>query len=132
MLLKLVRNALGQIIILIDFLTRPKQLQRSAESQAEVDLITSNMALYQFNACPFCTKTRRTFHRLNLEIETRDAINNQQHRAELLEQGGKIKVPCLNINENGTSKWLYDSSDIIQYLESRFGEDINGERILES
>ena len=121
MLLKLIRNALGQLIIFIDFLTRPKQLQRPAALQEEVNQITRNMVLYQFKACPFCTKTRRTFRRLNLEIETRDAANNAQHRAELAEQGGKIKVPCLRIEEHGASKWMYESSEIIHYLDNRFG-----------
>lgn len=125
MLLKLIRNALGQVIIFIDYMTRPKQLQRSPDRQAEVNNITSEMALYQFNACPFCVKTRRTFRRLNLNIETRDAINDQQHRRELAEEGGKIKVPCLKINENGTTRWMYESNKIIQYLDNRFGTDLN-------
>ena len=121
MLLKLVRNALGQVVIFFDFLTRPKQLQREAGAQAVVNQHTRNMALYQFNACPFCIKTRRTFRRLNLEIETRDASNNAQHRSELSEQGGQIKVPCLKIEENDTTLWMYESNEIIQYLDNRFG-----------
>lgn len=121
MLLKLTRNALGQMIIFIDFLTRPKPVKRPAEIQAEVNQMTSNMALYQFSACPFCVKTRRTFRRLNLEIETRDAANNQKHRSELSEQGGQIKVPCLKISEHGNTTWMYESNEIIKYLDGRFG-----------
>ena len=123
MLLKLIRNALGQIIIFLDFLIRPKQIQRPADKQEEINQVTRNMTLYQFKACPFCVKTRRTFRRLNLEIETRDAANNQQHRSELSEQGGQIKVPCLRINENGNTTWMYESNDIIHYLDNRFGEN---------
>ena len=122
MLLKLIRNALGQIIILLDFLTRPAKLQRTPEQQEAVDQATSNMVLYEFRACPFCVKTRRAFHRLNLNIEKRDAANNQQHRLELSEQGGKIKVPCLKISEDGTTRWMYESNDIIRYLDDKFGE----------
>jgi len=131
MLLKLIRNSLGQIVIFIDYLTRPKQLQRPADLQEEVNQITKTMALYQFQACPFCIKTRRTFRRLNLEIETRDAINNPQHRSDLSEQGGQIKVPCLKIDENGSTEWLYESNDIIRYLDDRFGTDVGKEKILE-
>lgn len=122
MILKFIRNALGQVIIFIDYLTRPKPIQRPADLQAKINKITSNMALYQFRACPFCVKTRRTFRRLNLEIETRDAVNDLQHRTELSEQGGKIKVPCLKIDENGTTEWMYESNEIIRYLDHRFGE----------
>ena len=34
--------------------------------------------------------------------------------------GGKIKVPCLHIQEEGQSRWLYESNAIIAYLEQRF------------
>ena len=122
MVLKFIRNALGQIIIFFDFITRPKPVQRSEENQQAINQITVNMALYQFKACPFCVKTRRAMIRLNLNIEKRDAINDVQHRADLAELGGAIKVPCLKIEEAGTTRWMYESSEIIAYLENRFGE----------
>ena len=34
-------------------------------------------------------------------VAMRDAKNNEQDRQTLLEQGGKIKVPCLRIEEDG-------------------------------
>ena len=35
--------------------------------------------------------------------------------------GGKIKVPCLRVNdEQGKSTWMYESSDIIEYLQTRY------------
>lgn len=30
-------------------------------------------------------------------------------------------VPCLRIEEGGEVKWLYESTDIIQFLNTRFG-----------
>ena len=59
-------------------------------------------------------------HRLNLPIALKDAKNNPQDRQALLEQGGKIKVPCLRIDEGDTVTWLYDSKVIGAYLEDRF------------
>jgi glutaredoxin len=120
MLIKLLRNALGQLIIFIDFITRPRKLKRSAEAQAAVTQSASNLALYQFNACPFCVKTRRNLHRLNVPVTLRDAKNDTQARQELEQQGGKIQVPCLRIEENGQSTWLYESKAIIAYLDQRF------------
>ncbi|MDT4882527.1 hypothetical protein FQZ97_1184810 [compost metagenome] len=61
-------------------------------------------------------------HRLNLPIALRDAKNDETHRDALLAGGGKIKVPCLRIEENGESRWMYESNDIIRYLESRFAK----------
>ncbi|PTQ73627.1 glutathione S-transferase N-terminal domain-containing protein [Pseudomonas sp. GV071] len=120
MLIKALRVGLGQLIVFIDFITRPRKLKRTPEAQADVAKATAGMALYQFHACPFCVRTRRTMHRLNLPIALRDAKNNDEHRQALLNQGGAIKVPCLRIDENGGSTWMYESKAIMQYLEDRF------------
>ena len=121
---KPVRWVLAQIIIFIDWATRPKPLQRSAEQQQQVDGQTKNMALYQFQQCPFCVRTRRQIHRLNLNIETRDARNDPQWNAELINDGGKYQVPCLKIvTDKGAVEWLYESKTINQYLEEKFSAD---------
>lgn len=122
MLIKALRIGLGQLIIFIDFITRPRPLQRSAGQQAQVNAAVSGLALYQFHACPFCVRTRRTIRLLNLPITLRDAKNNEEHRQALLTQGGAIKVPCLRIEENGQSTWLYESKAIMQYLQERFAQ----------
>jgi glutaredoxin len=123
MILKLLREGLGRFVVLIDALTRPEQIQRSEAAQREVDAAAGKLALYQFHACPFCTKTRRAIYRLNLPIELRDAQNDAAHREALAAGGGKIQVPCLRIQEEGGERWLYDSGAIIAFLEGRFGSD---------
>jgi len=123
MLLKLLRNGLGGIIVLVDRLTRPKPLQRSPEAQVEVERAAQGLTLYEFYACPFCIKTRRAIHRLNVPVATRDAKNDPGHREALRSGGGKIQVPCLRIDEDGATRWMYESGDIIDYLEGRFGPD---------
>ena len=121
---KPVRWVLGQIIIFLDWATRPKPVQRSAEAQEEVDRQTKNMALYHFQMCPFCVKTRRQIHRLALNIENRDARNDPKWNQELIDEGGKYQVPCLKItNEDGSVQWMYESTDINQYLENTFAKD---------
>ena len=118
---KPVRWVLGQIIIFIDWLTRPKPMQRSAEIQKEVDEQTQNMALYQFQQCPFCVKTRRQIRRLALNIESRDARNDPQWNQELINDGGKYQVPCLKITAaDGSVQWMYESTEINQYLDKKF------------
>lgn len=120
MLIKALRIGLGQIIIFLDFITRPRKLKRNAQEQARVESAAKGLALYQFNACPFCVKTRRTLHRLNVPVTLRDAKNDAVRRQELLEQGGKIQVPCLRIEEQGEVRWLYESKAIGAYLNQRF------------
>ena len=120
MFVKALRVGLGQLIIFIDFITRPGKKQRPAEVQAQVNAAAKGLTLYQFHACPFCVKTRRTLRRLNVPVALKDAKNNEQDRQTLLSQGGKIKVPCLRIEEAGGTRWMYESSDIIAYLEQRY------------
>ncbi|WP_434653296.1 glutathione S-transferase N-terminal domain-containing protein [Pseudomonas sp. R3-56] len=120
MIVKALRVGLGQLIIFIDFITLPGKKKRSAEAQAQVDQAARSLTLYQFHACPFCVKTRRALHRLNVPVALRDAKNNEQDRQTLLEQGGRIKVPCLRIEENGETTWMYESKVIIDYLDKRF------------
>lgn len=116
-----IRWILGRLILLVDALTSPRGIKRPREAQALLDRHTASLTLYQFKACPFCVKVRRYLRRHTLNIETRDAKADPQHRTALLEGGGKIKVPCLRIeDEQGRSQWLYESSEIIRYLEQRY------------
>lgn len=120
MLIKALRIGLGQTIVGLDLLTRPRKLKRSAEAQKQVEEQTAGLALYQFQACPFCVKTRRAMHKLNLPIALRDVKKDPEHREALLAGGGRIKVPCLRIEEEGRTAWMYESNDIIAYLNKRF------------
>ena len=117
-----VRAVLGPFMLLSEKLSRPKAVERSAEEQAEVDAATRKLALYQYRTCPFCIKVRRTLRALSLNIELRDAQHDAQHRKTLENEGGKVQVPCLRIEEDdGSVTWLYESDSINQYLQTRFG-----------
>jgi glutaredoxin len=118
-IIKGVREGLGRLIILIDFIFSPKKQQRTESDQEKINEEVKSLKLYQFYACPFCIKTRRVIKRLNLPIETRNAQSGQ-YRAELLAGGGEVKVPCLKIESDEGVQWMYESTDIIQYLEKRF------------
>lgn len=116
------RAALGPLLLLGNYLTRPKPMQRSAAAQAAVDARTATLALYHFPTCPFCIKVRRTMRRLALDIELRDARSDETHRAALLAGGGKPQVPCLRIVEaDGAQTWLYESDAIVAWLNREFG-----------
>ena len=120
----IVRWLVGRIILLLNFIFTPRGVKRPAEQQQIVDQQIVSLKLYQFAACPFCIKVRRQMKRLSLNIELRDAKADQQHKTDLLEQGGKHKVPCLRIESgNGDVQWMYESSDINQYLIQQFGSN---------
>ena len=120
MIVKALRVGLGQVIVFADWISRPAKCKRDAAAQARVDQAAKGLALYQFHACPFCVKTRRTLHRLNVPVALRDAKNDSAHRQALQEGGGRLKVPCLRIEEAGKVTWMYESKAIIAYLDERF------------
>ena len=116
-----VRAILGALILFFNWVFTPKSIKREANEQILIDAQTKKMALYQYAACPFCVKVRRAMKRSALNIETRDAKRNEQFKEELLQGGGQLKVPCLRIeDDNGDVSWMYESGDIISYLEQRF------------
>ncbi len=116
--MKIIRVVLGALILFFDWITTPKGIKRLPEVQSQLDEKTSKLALYHYKACPFCVKVRRQMKRQSLKIASYDAKRNEQSRQELLAGGGKLKVPCLRIeNEDGDVNWMYESSDIINYLQ---------------
>ena len=118
---KTLRAVLGPVLLLKETLTRPQGLVRTPAAQGAVDLACRDLALYQFQTCPFCIKVRQEMRRLSLNIAHVDAQHDGPHRAELLQQGGQTKVPCLKITDaSGASQWLYDSEKIMAYLRDRF------------
>lgn len=117
--LKIVRNGLGMLIVFADTLSRPKKLIRSKQAQKIAQDSVNGLSLYQFYACPFCVKTRRAIHKLNVDIAVHDINKNPAHREQLEMGGGKVKVPCLRIEEGDNVRWLYESGDIIRFLQLR-------------
>lgn len=122
MFFKLVRAIAGPVLLLWEWIAAPKGIVRTESEQQAVDEATRSLAIYQFRTCPFCIKTRQAMRRLSLTIELRDAQNDPHHRQALLEGGGEIKVPCMQItDESGQVTWMYESSQIIDWLDKRFG-----------
>lgn len=117
------RKGLGGLIAIADRLTRPKPQLRTAEAQQQVNTKAADLALYHFPLCPFCIKVRRHLHQLNVPLSLRDASRggDAEHRSALERDGGKIQVPCLRIKQpDGSSQWLYESGDVIDWLDREF------------
>jgi glutaredoxin len=139
----LLRFVIGRVILFFDWLFTPQSMQRPVEAQRLVDQATAGLILYQLPACPFCVKVRRAIKRLGLKIEIRNVDREANFREELVREGGKFQAPCLRIDENAAQtpisggdrgvsqahegkecnqvRWMYESSDIVAYLDRRFG-----------
>jgi len=117
-----IRWFLGKCILFINAVTLPKPILRNGAAQDKVDKKTQHYTLYQFEACPFCVKVRRFIRKNSLKIELKDAKNNMVNKSELVNNGGKHKVPCLKIEKiNAKPIWLYESDAIIAFLAKETG-----------
>jgi glutaredoxin len=121
MFFRTLRLVLMPFMLLWAKLAMPKGMVRSAEEQQQIDLECRQLALYHFKTCPFCIKVRHEMGRLSLPIELRDAQHDPAHRTALEQGGGKIQTPWLRIiDAQSQVQWLYESGDIIRYLQQRF------------
>jgi len=81
-----------------------------------------DLTLYHFTTCPFCVRARAAARRLGVDLEKRNIHSSRDAFDELVSGGGKKQVPCLRIEdpEGGEPAWMYESGDIVRYLEERF------------
>lgn len=76
------------------------------------------LALNYYSACPFCQMVLRVLPNIKAEVQLRDVLSQPQYRQEQQQATGRTTVPCLRIeDEQGQVSWLYESIDIIQYLQ---------------
>ncbi|HYV57529.1 MAG TPA: glutathione S-transferase N-terminal domain-containing protein [Candidatus Nitrosopolaris sp.] len=78
------------------------------------------LELYDFEACPYCRKVREVLSELDLDYRVHPVAQGSGRRAELVRRGGKMQVPYLVDPNTGTE--LYESDDIIRYLNATYGE----------
>jgi glutathione S-transferase len=88
---------------------------------SKTPVATDGLSLYQTTTCWFCGKVRQKIKDLGISIELRDIAASTGYRDELIQGGGMGQVPCLRIAQlDGRVDWLYESSDICEYLQEKF------------
>ena len=81
----------------------------------------SQVTLYHFASCPYCIRVRSATQALGLDIAVKNTQEDGFARQELFDGGGKPQVPCLRIkSDDGKVSWMYESEDIIRWLEVEF------------
>jgi len=78
------------------------------------------LELYDFEGCPFCRKVREVLCELDLDYVEHPVAHGSPRRKEFVELGGKMQVPYLIDPNTGTH--LYESDDIIDYLNETYGD----------
>lgn len=76
--------------------------------------------LFQYDRCPFCRRVRQFMDSAGIDIEIRDTLRDPEAFRELVRGGGRSTVPCLKIQSEEGTRWLYESADIIAFLRDRF------------
>ena len=80
------------------------------------------LALYMTPSCPFCRLVRNAVDRLGVDVELRDISEDADHHEELVNARQRATVPVLRIESpDGQTRWMPESSDIVQYLEKTYG-----------
>jgi glutathione S-transferase len=77
------------------------------------------LTLYNMEGSPYCRKVREALTELDLEHVVRNVPKGSPKRAELQRRGGKIQVPYLVDPNSG--KEMYESDDIVAYLQAEYG-----------
>src|SRR6266436_404158 len=78
------------------------------------------LELYDFEGCPYCRKVREVLSELDLDYLEHPVARGSPRRAELVKRGGKMQAPYLVDPNTGTE--LYESDDIIRYLNATYGD----------
>ncbi len=73
--------------------------------------------LYTSTVCPYCDKVKNYINTNKISgIEIVNISESIEDRDYLIENGGKLQVPCLYAD----NKYIYESNDIVKYLQENF------------
>ena len=72
--------------------------------------------LFKTDLCGFCYRVRDFAEKKGISLTLRDTMTDMEAFRELLQGGGRSTVPCLKIQREKEVIWMYESLDIIDYL----------------
>ncbi len=81
------------------------------------------LELYYSPMCGFCLRVMQVMEHLGVKADTRNVLQDREALQELQQARGRGTVPVLRIRRaDGDDQWMPESSDIIRYLQSTYGE----------
>jgi glutathione S-transferase len=75
-------------------------------------------ALYYHDSCPFCQRVLSVLPNINVPVEKRNVIKHAHFRDEQYAATNRTTVPCLLIEDGDQQQWMFESADIIRYLQT--------------
>ena len=79
-----------------------------------------NYQLFASDTCGFCARVKQFLQQRGIDMVFRDTLRDPAAYRELLQGGGRGMVPCLRIERGDEVEWMYESMDIIRYLDAQF------------
>ena len=79
---------------------------------------TTQFSLYYYDSCPFCARVLRSLNQVKVDVELRNVMSDSNHRSALQQATGRTTVPCLRIDNGTDSEWMFESMDIMRFLQS--------------
>jgi glutathione S-transferase len=80
--------------------------------------------LYELQSCPFCIRVREKLEELGVEYESHYVPAPHGQRTEVKELSGQTGVPVI-VDPEHDVEGMYESRDIVAYLERVYGDDGN-------
>jgi glutaredoxin 2 len=87
-------------------------------SNKQTESSNTQYSLYYYDSCPFCVRVLRSLQSLSVDVELRNILSETRHRTALQQATGRSMVPCLRIDNGSDSQWMFESMDIIRFLQS--------------
>lgn len=82
-----------------------------------------SLAVYISRFCGYCYRVLSAVQRLDAEVEVRDVTLHPELRQDIIAATGRRTVPVLKIEHgDGREEWMFESREIVRYLEQHFGE----------
>lgn len=85
------------------------------------------LTLYYSPYCPYCHRVLNALVQMGLTVNTqsgkagditlKNTFAERAAKKALVRGGGKSTVPCLLIEDQGKQRWMYESLDIITFLQ---------------
>ena len=76
------------------------------------------LALYKYDACPFCQRVFRAIDALEISVEYRDIRTDSEHLRTLRDRTGRSSVPCMFIDDEP----MFESAEVVAWLHEQFTE----------
>ena len=78
----------------------------------------TQFSLYYYDSCPFCARVLSSLRNIKVNVELRNIASDPNHRNALHKATRRTTVPCLRIDNGKDSQWMFESMDIMRFLQS--------------